>query len=114
MCVRRRAESLAPAPVVYTIELDGDSLRMVTVDPPFLPGREWRPVLQRELNDGDSFLWPAGRNGFEITDGVRLVRKLQSAIWRVQIDQQKLIADEHDHDASGRIEPEAGQIHASG
>lgn len=45
--VHKNPNEMVGKPLTYVIELDGDTLRMVTVDPPFLPGREWRTVLAR-------------------------------------------------------------------
>jgi hypothetical protein len=45
--VHKNPNEMIGKPLIYTIELDGDLLRMVTVDPPFLPGLEWRTVLTR-------------------------------------------------------------------
>jgi hypothetical protein len=45
--VHKNPNEMVGEPLSYAIELDGDTLRMVTVDPPFLPGREWRTVLAR-------------------------------------------------------------------
>jgi hypothetical protein len=33
--------------LTYTVELDGNTLRMTIANPPFMPGREWRTVLTR-------------------------------------------------------------------
>jgi hypothetical protein len=45
--VHKNPNEMVGKPLSYTIDLDGEVLRMVTVDPPFLPGREWRTVLTR-------------------------------------------------------------------
>jgi hypothetical protein len=34
-------------PLTYTIEVEGNTLRMVIANPPFLPGLEWRTMLTR-------------------------------------------------------------------
>jgi hypothetical protein len=45
--VHKNPNEMSGEPLTYEIELDGDTLRMVIVNPPFLPGREWRTVLTR-------------------------------------------------------------------
>ena len=45
--VHKNPNEMVGKPLTYTIEFDGDTLRMVIVDPPFLPGRERRTVLTR-------------------------------------------------------------------
>lgn len=45
--VHKNPNEMVGKPLAYTIEVEGDSLRMVIVDPPFLPGREWRTMLTR-------------------------------------------------------------------
>jgi methylase of polypeptide subunit release factors len=34
-------------PLIYSLEFDANSLRMIIANPPFLPGRERRIVLSR-------------------------------------------------------------------
>lgn len=34
-------------PLIYTVQLNGDELRMTITNPPFAPGSEWRMVLTR-------------------------------------------------------------------
>jgi hypothetical protein len=45
--VHKNPNEMAGKLLTYAIEFDGDTLRMVIVDPPFLPGRESRTVLTR-------------------------------------------------------------------
>lgn len=45
--VHKNPNEMVGKPLTYTVEFDGDTLRMVILDPPFLPGREWRTVLRR-------------------------------------------------------------------
>ena len=45
--VHKNPNEMTGKPLTYTVEFDGDTLRMVIADPPFLPGREWRTVLTR-------------------------------------------------------------------
>jgi hypothetical protein len=45
--VHKNPNEMAGKPLTYTVEVDGNTLRMVIADPPFLPGREWRTVLTR-------------------------------------------------------------------
>ena len=45
--VHKNPNEMDGVPLTYTIELDGNTLRMVIVNPPFMPGREWRTVLTR-------------------------------------------------------------------
>jgi hypothetical protein len=45
--VHKNPNEMEGKPLTYTVELDGNTLRMTIADPPFLPGREWRIVLTR-------------------------------------------------------------------
>lgn len=45
--LHKNPNEMTGEPLHYTIELDGDTLTMIVVDPPFLPGREWRTMLTR-------------------------------------------------------------------
>ena len=45
--VHKNPNEMVGKPLTYSVEFDGDTLLMVIVDPPFLPGREWRTVLTR-------------------------------------------------------------------
>jgi hypothetical protein len=45
--VHKNPNEMAGKPLKYTVEFEGNTLRMVIADPPFLPGREWRTVLTR-------------------------------------------------------------------
>ena len=45
--VHKNPNEMAGKPLTYTVEVDGNTLRMVIANPPFLPGREWRTVLTR-------------------------------------------------------------------
>ncbi len=45
--VHKNPNEMIGEPLTYSIDLQGDSLRMVINNPPFLPGREWRTVLTR-------------------------------------------------------------------
>lgn len=45
--VHKNPNEMAGRPLTYTIAFDGDTVRLVIVNPPFLPGSEWRMVLLR-------------------------------------------------------------------
>lgn len=45
--VHKNPNEMAGKPLTYAVEVDGNTLRMVIANPPFLPGREWRTVLTR-------------------------------------------------------------------
>ena len=45
--VHKNPNEMLGTPLIYNIELVGNTLRMVISDPPFLPGRESRTVLTR-------------------------------------------------------------------
>jgi hypothetical protein len=45
--VHKNPNEMTGHPLTYTIAFDGDALRMVIANPPFLPGRESRTVLTR-------------------------------------------------------------------
>ena len=45
--VHKNPNEMTGKPLMYTVEVDGDTLRMVIANPPFMPGREWRTVLTR-------------------------------------------------------------------
>lgn len=45
--VHKNPNEMAGVPLTYTLDLDGNTLRMIIANPPFLPGREWRTVLTR-------------------------------------------------------------------
>jgi|SRR5687768_5473245 len=45
--VHKNPNEMDGEPLTYTVELDGNSLRMTIANPPFLPGRERRTVLTR-------------------------------------------------------------------
>jgi hypothetical protein len=45
--IMKNPNEMIGKPLTYTVEFDGNALRMVIADPPFLPGREWRVVLTR-------------------------------------------------------------------
>lgn len=45
--VHKNPNEMDGVSMTYTVELDGNTLRMVINDPPFLPGREWRTVLTK-------------------------------------------------------------------
>ena len=45
--VHKNPNEMDGKPLTYTIEFDGNTLRMVIASPPFLPGRERRIVLTR-------------------------------------------------------------------
>ena len=45
--VHKNPNEMVGKPLPYTVEFDGNTLRMVITDPPFLPGRESRTVLTR-------------------------------------------------------------------
>jgi hypothetical protein len=45
--VHKNPNEMAGVRLTYTVDLDGNTLRMVIANPPFLPGREWRTVLTR-------------------------------------------------------------------
>ena len=45
--LHKNPNEMAGDPLTYTVELDGNILRMTIVNPPFSPGRERRTVLAR-------------------------------------------------------------------
>lgn len=45
--VHKNPNEMDGKPLTYTVEFDGNTLRMVIANPPFLPGRESRTVLTR-------------------------------------------------------------------
>ena len=45
--VHKNPNEMIGKPLAYAVESDGDTMRMVIADPPFLPGREWRIVLRK-------------------------------------------------------------------
>jgi hypothetical protein len=45
--VHKNPNEMDGVSLTYTVEIDGDTLRMTIINPPFLPGREWRTVLTR-------------------------------------------------------------------
>lgn len=45
--VHKNPNEMAGVLLTYTVDVDGNTLRMVIDNPPFLPGREWRTVLTR-------------------------------------------------------------------
>jgi hypothetical protein len=45
--VHKNPNEMDGVSLTYTVDFDGDTLRMTIVNPPFLPGREWRTVLRR-------------------------------------------------------------------
>ena len=45
--IHKNPNEMVGMPLSYTVEFDGDTLRMVITNPPFLPGRESRTVLTR-------------------------------------------------------------------
>ena len=45
--VHKNPNEMAGKPLTYSVVLEGDTLRMVIANPPFLPGGEWRMVLTR-------------------------------------------------------------------
>ncbi len=45
--LRRNPNEMTGLPLRYQLERSSDTLRMTIVNPPFLPGREWRTVLVR-------------------------------------------------------------------
>jgi hypothetical protein len=45
--VHKNPNEMSGKPLTYTVEFDGDTLRMVIANPPFLPGLESRTVLTR-------------------------------------------------------------------
>lgn len=45
--VHKNPNEMNGKPLTYTVDFDGNRLRMTIVNPPFLPGREWRTVLTR-------------------------------------------------------------------
>jgi hypothetical protein len=45
--LHKNPNEMAGEPLRYAVEVDGNRLTMVIVDPPFLPGREWRMTLVR-------------------------------------------------------------------
>lgn len=45
--IHKNPNEMAGESLRFTIELAGDRLTMIIVDPPFLPGREWRTTLTR-------------------------------------------------------------------
>jgi hypothetical protein len=45
--VHKNPNEMDGVSLTYTVEIDGDTLRMTIISPPFLPGREWRTVLKR-------------------------------------------------------------------
>lgn len=45
--VHKNPNEMAGVPLTYTIDIDGNTLRMSIANPPFLPSHEWRTVLTR-------------------------------------------------------------------
>jgi hypothetical protein len=45
--VHKNPNEMDGKPLTYTVDFDGNTLRMVIANPPFLPGRESRTVLTR-------------------------------------------------------------------
>lgn len=45
--VHKNPNEMSGVTLTYAVEVDGNTLRMVIANPPFLPGREWRTVLTR-------------------------------------------------------------------
>ena len=45
--LHKNPNEMAGAPLTYTVEMDGNTLRMTIANPPFAPGRERRTVLAR-------------------------------------------------------------------
>jgi hypothetical protein len=45
--VHKNPNEMGGTALVYTVTVGGGTIRMVTIDPPFLPGRELRMVLTR-------------------------------------------------------------------
>lgn len=45
--VHKNPNEMVGVALTYAVELDGNTLRMVVANPPFLPGGEWRTVLTR-------------------------------------------------------------------
>jgi hypothetical protein len=45
--IHKNPNEMAGAPLTYSVTPDGSTMRMVTTNPPFLPGGEWRIVLAR-------------------------------------------------------------------
>ncbi|MGI9075891.1 MAG: hypothetical protein ACR2G6_01005 [Gemmatimonadaceae bacterium] len=45
--LRRNPNEMTGLPLRYQLERSADTLRLTIVNPPFLPGREWRTVLIR-------------------------------------------------------------------
>ena len=45
--VHKNPNEMAGKPLTYTLEFAHNTLRMIIVNPPFFPGREWRTVLTR-------------------------------------------------------------------
>jgi hypothetical protein len=45
--VHKNPNEMAGTLLTYTVTVDGSTIRMVTANPPFLPGNEWRMVLTR-------------------------------------------------------------------
>jgi hypothetical protein len=45
--VHKNPNEMAGVTLTYEVDLDGNTLRMVIANPPFLPGREWRTVLTK-------------------------------------------------------------------
>jgi hypothetical protein len=45
--VHKNPNEMDGKPLTYSVEFGGNTLRMVIVNPPFLPGRESRTVLTR-------------------------------------------------------------------
>lgn len=45
--VHKNPNEMDGKPLTYSVDLDGNTLRMVIANPPFLPGRESRTVLTR-------------------------------------------------------------------
>jgi hypothetical protein len=45
--VHKNPNEMDGVSLTYTVDLDGKTLRMTIINPPFLPGREWRTVLTK-------------------------------------------------------------------
>ena len=45
--VHKNPNEMDGKPLTYTVDFDGNTLRVVIANPPFLPGRERRIVLSR-------------------------------------------------------------------
>lgn len=45
--VHKNPNEMDGVSLTYSVDVDGNTLRMTITNPPFLPGREWRTVLTR-------------------------------------------------------------------